>query len=187
MFYGDRVKRGIQAGVIAFTSLFLLNSCALPSPVEDRPTAHATSSGRFRSAAQALAEARSTYVAYLRASRVAWSSDGLDMEALEPFGTDDQIQRESMSLKQAAKRGLHLSGKIDLRAFGLQKVNLKSGEVSAYACVDQSHARVRNKKGEDVTPRGRAVQRTNLVAFVYQRGALRLQENGRWSGSSICP
>lgn len=90
---------------------------------------------------------------------------------------------ETKSVSRYVDAGLHSEGKVEVVAFKLQSVNLKSGAGSAYVCVDVKKVRLKNAAGEDVTPKNRAVQQAVVVGF--DPGPL-ISSSEAWTGDGVC-
>jgi hypothetical protein len=133
-----------------------------------------------------LSSARRIYSRYLDAVAQVSGSGGEDVTILRPLLTDDALKDEVASFADLRARGIHTEGEVRLVEFQPQKVSAASGRVVAYACVDLAEVRVRDESGKDVTPRSRPNRQTSLATFVTSGGVLRLDENGSWSGESIC-
>jgi hypothetical protein len=115
------------------------------------------------------------------------SGDGGDgIGRLRPLVSPAEFRVERDGFLRLKQKGIRVAGESVLVKFVLQSADLSTGSVSAYACVDLKKARVLNNAGEDVTPAGRVDRQTSIARFRWSGGKLVLNEDGSWSGESIC-
>jgi hypothetical protein len=107
-------------------------------------------------------------------------------ERLRPYLSAAAYSTEARSFDELRSLGLHTVGKTRLVKFTPQHVDLRGGTLTAYACVDLSGVRLLSGEGKDVTPRTRPDRQTFLPSFANHGEGLVLEENGTWSGESIC-
>jgi hypothetical protein len=100
--------------------------------------------------------------------------------------TPAAYRAEVASFKTLQARGVQTAGASKIIKFEAQRMDLTSGHIIAYACVDLTDVKVINRAGKDVTPKGRSNRQTSLPAFGMHGGTLKLEVNGTWSGDSIC-
>ena len=190
MFYRDHMFRGTtRAAFIAVATVTLLAGCQgaeLP-PVSPTPvTTQSTATTRFSSKTEALTEAKRVYERYLVISDEISSDGGEGADRVAPYVTPEEFKQEQRGISYLKDKRVRVVGTTELMKFELESVNLRSGEINAYACVDISHARVRSSTGKDITPKSRQDRQTTVTRFVWQDDRLLLNENGVWSGDSIC-
>jgi hypothetical protein len=133
-----------------------------------------------------LVEARKIYKSYVHVSSEVSRDRGRDVARLRPYLTSDAFSRQQESVASIAKRGLRTTGEPRLVAFEVQTVDRSAGSISAYACVDFSRVRVKDRSGKDVTPASRPSRQTSVPTFIREDGRLVLSKDGSWSGKSIC-
>lgn len=150
------------------------------------PSVSASSEQRFTNSTEALTKARATYQKYLLASQEFTETGGAMLERLSPFVSDAEYARNKETASYLQSHSLRAVGSTKLLKFTLQKADLRSGTVSAYACVDLSEVRVLNKAGIDVTPANRPDRQTSVPRFEWQSNRFVLEEDGTWPGKSIC-
>jgi hypothetical protein len=97
-----------------------------------------------------------------------------------------ELVAEQESAEALRTRSLRTVGPTRLKKFVLREVDLRTGGVTAYACVDLSKVKVLNAKGKDVTPAERANRQTSVPVFEWRDGRLLLAKDESWSGESIC-
>jgi hypothetical protein len=135
---------------------------------------------------QLVQRARKLYVDYLLATQTVAEKGAVTFDRLKPLLSSAAYKAEIDAFKSQENRGIRTAGPSRLMRFRAQRVDARLGEVVAYACVDVSKVRVVNKAGKDVTPTSRPDRQTLLPSFRTERGRLVLEENGTWSGDSIC-
>lgn len=180
------MMRVINVASVAVLSLALLTSCQPEAkPISPTPS-YDTSSLRFRSNDDAESAARAVYESYLKASDKVGESGGTDIQLLAPYVTSAELQEEQQGVMALQKKKLHITGSSQVRAFKLQNVDLTSGALSAYVCVDVSKSRVRDSSRKDVTPTSRDDRQTSVAKFIWQGSGLRLNGTSPWFGESLC-
>lgn len=185
-FYGDCMLRRMRAG--ALVAALALSGCATEpaGPVTLSPVPVGTPTPVFASKAEAAEAAKDAYERYLKAVGEVANDGGEDAGRLRPFLTPAAFEEEARAVQQGRQAGLRTRGTAKLRALKLQRANLSSGALTAYACVDLSGVTVLDESGDDVTPKDRVDQQTGLATFTFESGRLLLARNGTWSGVSIC-
>lgn len=189
MSYGDQMFRGTRAIFVAVATVMLLAGCqsAVVSPAS--PTRVATAStavARFSSNAEALTAAKRAYKHYLAITDAIADDGGEGVDRVNNVVTPDVYERELASFSRLKEKRLRVIGNTGILKFIAQSVDLKSGSVSAYACLDLKASRVLNRSGDDVTPKDRPDQYTAIIRFVWQGDRMLLREDNAWSGDSIC-
>ncbi|WP_133767491.1 hypothetical protein [Amnibacterium kyonggiense] len=172
-------------GAIAITLGSVLAGCT-PVVEGPGPASSPQSSAVFSSSKQAAAAAKAVYEKYLRIGEVVSESGGNDVDRFAPFLTKSALDAERKGAEELRRSKVRTFGMTELRKFQLQRADLKSGRVEAYACIDLSDVKVEDEDGKDVTPASRPSLQTLKPTFVWSGGHLLLEENGTWSGSSIC-
>ena len=163
-----------------------LAGCAGESRPTFSPTPSTSSSPIFSSTASAEAAAKSLYKRYLSLSQSLAESGGRDFGQMSSILTARALQAEKADAAVLVSKDLRTVGPTSLRAFKLQRADLKTGVVIAYACVDLAKVKVIDASGKDITPKSRPTRQTSLPSFVSRDGELLLDINGTWSGKSVC-
>lgn len=188
LLYGGGMRRwtlrsiSVVLGVVGASGLA---GCA-SSTFDKLPEASLTPTVAVVERGQAESRAKMLYLKYLEIGDEITSDGGSGVDQLAPLLTQRALSAEREAATYYISNSLHTRGEARLVAFRLQQVDSKTGNSSAYACVDLSSVRLLNAKGKDVTPNSRPDRQTSLVRFVENSGRLKLQENGTWSGQSIC-
>jgi hypothetical protein len=139
-----------------------------------------------QSKTELLERAQQVYSAYLREVQSVSEKRNRGVTALRPLLSPDAYDAEVASFETLDARGIHTVGETELVAFKAQSVDVERQRVSAYACVDLSEVHVLNESGRDVTPGARPDRQTSLPSFAMHEGRMVIEENGTWSGASIC-
>jgi hypothetical protein len=193
--YGVPMLRGMHSlgwsAVVAMASVLLLAGCTgegegVPSVSRSGMGESTKPSARFASQSEAAGAARKLYEEYLAASRRVSEQGGRGVSQLKPLVTPGDYSDELAGAKALATRHVVAKGPTKLIRFRLQRADLESGALTAYACVDLSKVRVLDARGTDVTPPGRPDRQTSLVKFDWFESHLAIARNGTWSGQSIC-
>jgi hypothetical protein len=100
--------------------------------------------------------------------------------------TKTELKQEELSLAALKQRRLRIVGSAKLIRFELQSVELGSGDIRAYACIDVAKSRVINEAGEDVTPKSRQDRQTSIADFVSRGDKVLLEKTSPWSGDPLC-
>lgn len=196
MFYGDHMFRGTMrvafvavAVAVAVATVTLLAGCqgaelppASPAPV----TTSTTPVKHFSSKAEALAAAKHVFERYLTVTDQIAEDGGEGADRVRDFVVLEEYELELASISDLKEKRLRIVGDTGLLKFKAQSVDLASGSVSAYACLDLKASRLLDRFGKDITPKDRPDQYTAITRFVWQGGRLLLGENDVWSGDSIC-
>jgi hypothetical protein len=164
--------------------------CAALASCQATPTRVPTTEGPASSAAankQTLEDsAKDVYRRYLLAVQQISEDGNTGFASLRPLLTGKAYKNEVAAFEDLKTRGLRTQGAARLIKFQTQTASSELKRVVAYACVDLSRVRVRSQAGKDVTPSSRPNRQTSLATFVTVNGSMRLDENGTWSGESIC-
>jgi hypothetical protein len=172
---------GIAATVAATLALSACQSSGEPLPRSATPVPERTiSKGTL------ALQARIVYERYLKAVEEASEKGVSRYDLLKSLATPKAYAAEVKSLEAQRVKGIHTSGPSNLIKFQIQSVDVASGHVVAYACVDLSKVKVLQASGTDVTPASRPNRQTSLPSFQTSGGILKLDVNGSWSGESIC-
>jgi hypothetical protein len=140
----------------------------------------------FESSADASAAAKRVYLRYLQIGREVSEDGGRGVGRFNQVLTESALREEKAGAKLLQTKKLVSTGATELTGFKLQRANLATGEVAAYACIDLSNVRVMTSAGKDVTPKGRPARQTVRPTFVWKLGRLMVEANGTWSGSTVC-
>lgn len=167
----------------------VLAACSAPSgagPTQVTRTSPSTVGGSEVTRPQALREARLAYEGYLSTAAAVAADKGKNPDRLRVYLTARAVESELDGLKEIAGHGWTVKGESRLRGFKIQSFDSRTGVLTAYACVDLTRARIVDSAAKDVTPAGRANLQTSLPRFVRVGSSMKLDENGTWSGKSIC-
>jgi hypothetical protein len=161
-----------------------LSACQGGPPAPSRPSAPSQPTATSKSDLPIRAER--VYKRYLLDLQKVSEDRNHGYERLKPYLSPEAYTEEARSFQALSKRGVHTVGTSKVRKFVTQRVNVELGTISAYACVDLSGVRLVDKAGRDITPSSRPDRQTFLPSFALSNETLRLEENGTWSGDSIC-
>lgn len=190
MFYGDHMYRGTtRAAFVAVAIVGLLAGCqsaAVPTASPTRAATATTAVTRFSSKAEALTAAKRAYKEYLAITDAIADDGGEGADRVKDVVTPEVYKRELDSISRFKQKHLRLVGHIGVLKFTAQSVDLMSGSVSAYACLDLKSSRVLDMSNTDITPKDRPDQYTAITRFVWQGDRMLLTEDNAWSGDSIC-
>lgn len=176
---------------IATAAVIALAGC-VQNPTHVIPTADPTVAPVFASDADALAAAKTTYLAYSRASDAIGADGGKNPLRIANLVTRDDLATETTVFDSFSKTGERLIGSSVISHFQLQEVDQSRNGIvtlTAYACDDVSASRLISKSGIDVTPVNRQEIVPLQVHFKNARsGSKVLLVNGseRWSGKNFC-
>jgi len=133
-----------------------------------------------------MSKAEGVYKRYLADLRKVSEDRNKGYERMRAYLSPAAFSAEAQSFDALSKKGLHTVGPSELSKFTPQTVDVQRGTVTAYACVDLTAVRLIDRAGKDITPLSRPNQQTFLPSFVLSGGKMLLEENGTWSGDSVC-
>ncbi len=161
-------------------------ACQSTTSPKQTPSASSAPDAVFSSIAEAQAATRAVYVRYAAASDAILQAGGSDASSIRPYVTPAEYSREVAGFKALAKQEWRLTGHTTVGPVRIRSADLNTGLVTAYVCVDNSHSKIIDSDGRDVTPKDRPASQTTLARLVWRSGDLLIDENGPWSGQSIC-
>ncbi len=164
--------------------ILAVSACQSSAPSPTR-SAHPVPASITSKAALTL-QARTVYERYLHAVEKVSEKGMTRYDLLQPLATPKAYAAEVKSFNTQRAKGIHTTGPSNLVRFQAQSVDVVSGHVVAYACVDLSEVKVLDTSGADVTPASRPTRQTSLPSFETSDGVLKLDVNGSWYGESIC-
>ncbi len=184
-----RSRTGVTASLaLGIAAAQVLTGCSTssPQPTATAPTASPSATAVFESKEEAIAAAKALYRKYLLVGQAVSENGGRNVELLKPIVSAKEYEIETASSDRQRARGLRTDGPTKLLTFRLQRANLATGDITAYACIDVAQVRVLDQQGRNVTPKKRADRLTFQPSFQWQDDQLILRENSTWSGAPIC-
>jgi hypothetical protein len=171
-------------------AVFCLAGC-VQSTTHVIPTSDPSSTPVFASNAEALAAAKTAYVAYLAVSDEISNAGGADSQRLAPLVTKKWLPSETESYAAFANTGERFTGVTGFDSFRLQSSNVSHGyaEVEVYVCANVSRTRLLDATGADITPAARQDVYPIVASFESATSASRnllFAGSEPWSGKSYC-
>lgn len=180
-----RISALLLAGLVALT----LTGCQTDDPIVV-PQPEPSSTPLFASEEEALAAAEEAYAGYLAASDAVLADGGANPERTYEYLTETMQLQQAESLKLYTDSGWHSTGTSSFDRFDLQQFldyGADGAEVTAYACLDVSKARILDEAGADVTPSDRPDRLPVELAFVAEGSAeMKIDRSDLWSGDDFC-
>ena len=165
-----------------------LAGCATEQTPAPSQTAAATDAPVFASDEEALAAATKAYASYQELSSVIAQEGGVSPERIAEFATGAALKAEVASFSSLARAELRGVGQLAFDSAKLQEVDLASGSVRTYLCLDVSDTDVVDAVGESAVPSDRVLRFPLQVGFVHDplQNRLLVEESKSWSGNNFC-
>ncbi|PXA70683.1 hypothetical protein [Cryobacterium arcticum] len=167
--------------------LLPVSACAAeptPAPTSAPPTAAPV----FATDEEALAAAEEAYANYLSRSSAIAHGGGVDAQLMTEVATGEALETEIGSFEEMSKAGTVGVGELQFDTLTVQSLDLSSGSLSAYVCLDVSGSDVVDGSGVSTLSEGRVERLPLEIGFVYDRdgGRLLLERTRTWDGENFC-
>ncbi|WP_130178066.1 hypothetical protein [Cryobacterium sp. SO1] len=142
----------------------------------------------FASDEEALAAATEAYANYLDLSGVIAHEGGDNPSRMTAVAVGEALETEVQTMEGMAQVGTVGVGVLKFDSFTLQSVDLATGAVSAYVCLDVSESDVIDGSGVSVVAVDRVERLPLEIGFTFESASQRLllERTRSWDGENFC-